>query len=466
MATLTFQLPTGARMSRRSTLAAAALAAVLALSGCDSLLDTSPPDQLSDDKAVTTPSGARAALAGAYGQLQSGYYYGGTVAHMGDLYSDNATHTGTFTVYQEISRIDLRADNGEVAGVWNNVYDAIKRVNVLIQRVPNINGFDPVEQEQILGEAYFLRALHYFNLVRIYGGVPLRLEPVTDPDEAANITRATEGEVYAQILADLAEAEGRMSNVTAPVNHATQAAAKALAAKVHLTMGNYNQAIAKANEVQALGFDLAPSYASLFSGDEANTIESIFNLTFTAVQYNLLGYYWQSYEEGGRYELAPTRDLMDAYDTTGTDARFLWNVTPDPGNGYEEEFAYGTKWPSVAGDEDYPVIRYADVMLIKAEAFAQLNQIDSAVAYYNPVRVRAGLTPDVAGGNITTQQQALDAVDRERRLEFFGEGHRFFDLVRTGRFAAKLGVNPQRALWPIPLSEITVAPQITQNPGY
>lgn len=463
MTTTTLQLPAGARMFRRSLLA---VAATLALGACDSLLDTSPPDQLSDDKAVTTPQGAYAALAGAYGAMQNGYYYGGTLTHFGDLYADNATHTGTFVVYQEASNKDLRPDSPEVGGAWDNIYDAIKRTNVLIARVPNIAGFDPVEQDQVLGEAYFLRALHYFNLVRMYGGVPLRTAPVTDANEAANITRSTVAETYALILADLAEAEARMSNDGANPNHATPAAAKALAVKVHLTMGNYALAITKANEVEAAGFALTGDYTDLFNGDEANTVETIFTLTFNATQYNLLGYYWQTYEAGGRFEIAPTRELMDAYDTTGTDARFQWNITPDPNNGYEEEFASGTKWPSVAGDEDLPILRYADILLSKAEAFAQLGQVDSAVAYYNPILVRAGLAPDVFGVDVTTAQEALDRIDEQRRLEFFAEGHRYFDLVRMGRFQTVLGVPAFRELWPIPLSEITVAPQITQNPGY
>lgn len=463
MTTTTPSLPTGLRMFRRSFLA---VAATLALGACGSLLDTSPPDELSDDKAVTTPAGARAALSGAYNALQSGYYYGGSFTHHGDLYADNAAHTGTFAVYQEIDRNDIRADNGEVAGMWNNMYDAIKRANLLIERVPTIPGFDPVEQEQILGEAYFLRALHYFNLVRFFGGVPLRLTPVTDPNEAANISRSTEAEVYAQVLQDLGEAESRMSNVTGPTNHATVGAAKALLAKVYLTQGNYAQAIAKADEVQALGYSLASDYTDLFNGDEANTPEGIFSLSFTAVQYNLLGYYWLSYDLGGRYEIAPTQSVMDAYDTLGTDVRLAWNIAPDPSAGYAEGSAYGTKWPSTAGAEDLPILRYADILLTKAEAFAQLGQVDSAVAYYNPVRVRAGLPAHVVGVDVTTPAQALDEVDLQRRLEFFAEGHRYFDLVRMGRAQAVLGIPAFRVLWPIPQSEITVAPNITQNPGY
>ena len=157
---------------------------------------------------------------------------------------------------------------------------------------------------------------------------------------------------------------------------------------------------------------------------------------------------------------------MNAYDTLGTDTRFTWNIKPDPTDGYTESYASSQKWPTVNGGEDLPILRYADMLLTKAEAFANLGNVDSAVAYYNPIRTRAGLPAHVSGVDVTTAQQALDEIDLQRRLEFFGEGHRFFDLVRMGRFVPVATPDAFRVLWPIPQSEITVAPNITQNPGY
>jgi hypothetical protein len=451
----------------------AALVVPLFLGGCD-LLDTSPPDQLSEDKTVTTPAGARAALAGAYNALQNGFYYGGTMTHFGDLYADNANHTGTFTSYQEASQRVFFADNSDVTGMWNNIYEAIKRANVLIQKVPGINGFEPGEQDQILGEAFFLRALSYHNLVKYYGGVPLRLQPIIDPADAANQPRATVQEVYTQILSDLTEAETRMVNMTSPDNHATVGAAKALIARVQLYQGNYSQALAKAEEVIALGYTLASAYSDLWSSDAAETPENIFRLTFTLNQVNLLGYYWLSdvlATGAGRFEMGPTQSLINAYDTLSTDERLTWNIAPDPsGGGYIEGSqsggSYGTKFPTPNGAEDFHVIRFAEILLIKAEALARANQLDSAVATYNQIRVRAALPPHVLGVDVTTQQSVLDAIDKERRLEFAEEGDRFPDLVRSGRAVATLGISADRQLFPIPQSEIDVAPAVTQNPGY
>ena len=149
MTTTTSLPPKGARMFQRSLLL---LAATLVLGACN-VLDTSPPDQLSDDKAIKTPGGARAALAGAYNELQDGFYYGGTMTHFGDLYADNANHTGTFTSYQDAFLHAFFADNSDVTGMWNHIYDAIKRANTLIDRVPNVTGFAAGEQEQIFQAA-------------------------------------------------------------------------------------------------------------------------------------------------------------------------------------------------------------------------------------------------------------------------------------------------------------------------
>ena len=471
MPTMTTQFPKGARMFQRS---AFLLVATLALGACGDMLDTSPPDQLSDDKVIKTPGGARAALAGAYNALQSGYYYGGTLTHFGDLYADNANHTGTFVSYQEAAQRTFFADNADVTGMWNAIYEAIKRTNVLIQKVPNVAGFAPGEQDQILGEAYFLRALNYHNLVKYYGGVPLRLEPITNPDEAANLARATVPEVYAQIIADLTEAETRMTNSTDPDNHASVGAAKALLARVYLYQGNYASALAKAQEAEALGYTLAPNYSDLFDSDAVDTPEDILKLTFTLNQYNLLGYYWLTdllNTGAGRVEMGPTQSLIDAYDTLSTDTRLTWNIAPDPsGGGYVEGSqaggSYGTKFPGPNGDEDFHIIRFAEVLLIKAEAFAQQNQLDSAVANYNQILARAGLDTDTLGVDITTQGQILARIDTQRRLEFAEEGDRYPDLARSGQAVTVLGIPAFRVLFPIPQSEIQVAPNVTQNPGY
>ncbi len=459
--------------ARRWTRLALLLPLVLGAGACSNLLDTSPPDSAPEDEAVVTPAGARVALAGAYAALQSGFYYGGTMTHFGDLYADNAVHTGTFTSYQDAAAHSFFGDNSDVTGMWNAIYNAVKRTNTLLAKVPNITALDAGERDQILGEAHFLRALHYHNLVKYYGGVPIRLTPITDPSQIQPLPRSTVAEVYTQILADLNESLALMSNATSS-NHASLGAAHALLARVYLYQGNYAQALSEAQQVDGFGYELTQRYADLFNRDDAETTENIFKLTFTSnlSQANLFGYYWLSdaLDVGaGRYEIAPSQDLINAYDTTGTDARFLWSIAPDPsGDGFVEGAAYGTKFPTPQGAEDFHVIRYAEVLLIKAEAFARAANLDSAVATYNLIRERAGLAPHVLNTDVTTQAEVLAAIDHERRLELAEEGDRFPDLTRDPtRAIALLGLGgPNRLLFPIPQAEIDIAPEVTQNPGY
>ncbi|MEO8448936.1 MAG: RagB/SusD family nutrient uptake outer membrane protein [Gemmatimonadota bacterium] len=441
------------RLSRNLLVTTAFFAAA-----CTNFLDTNPPDALPDQLAITSPAGARAALAGAYNALQSGSYYGGDFMFFNDLYGDNALHTGTFSTYGDAGAHQFRADNQTVDDIWNAIYEAIKRDNLLIEKVPNVAGLPSAERDQILGEAYFLRGLNYHNLVKLYGGVPLVVTPVKRPEDAASLTRSSAADVYTQIVADLKQAEQLMSS-DSPTNHATVAAAKALLARVYLYRGDNANALAKANEVVALGFSLALDYSDLFDADGKDTPEDIFKVTFTAQQFTNAGYYWQSTDDGGRAELGPTQSLIDAYDPA--DLRGQWNI-----KGTEAGSASGTKWPTAIGAEDFPGIRFAEVLLIKAEALARLGQLPEAVATYNDIRVRAGLAPHELGVDVTTQQQVLDAIDRERRLELAEEGDRFADLVRSGRAVTVLGVPAFKLLFPIPQAEINVAPGIVQNPGY
>jgi hypothetical protein len=264
--------------------------------------------------------------------------------------------------------------------------------------------------------------------------------------------------VYAQIIADLTQAE-QLISTTSPTTHATAAAAKALLARVYLYQGDYANAKAKADEVVALGFSLAPNFSDLFDAEGINTPEDIFKLQFSAVDYTNAGYYYISGDNGGAGEVAVEGDLISHFDTAN-DLRFAWSIDTLTSP------AEGTKWQTTAGAEDFHIIRFAEVLLIKAEAEAQLTNLSAAVDAVNLIRVRAGLTPDTLGIQLNTQQDVLTEIALQRRLELAFEGDRFPDLVRTGQAQTVLGIPAFRELFPIPQSEIDVAPNITQNPGY
>lgn len=437
-------------------LAPALLLAVTA--GCDGLLDTDPVDQLPVDDAITTAEGARTALAGAYNALQSQAYYGGDFLFLQDLSADNAVHTGTFQTFDDADVNQLRADNGTVESVWDAVYIGLNRANVLLQQVPDVADLDEDERDQILGEAHFLRALHLHNAVKLWGDVPMPLEPAASVDEASRITRTSAAQVYAQIVADLQQAVSLMSDED-QTRQASVGAARALLARVQLYRGEWAAALAQAEAVEGMGYELAPAFGDLFDDEGEDTDEDILRVTFTASDYNNLGYYYISEDEGGRGEVAPQQELIDAFEAD--DERLAWSIAGD-----EEGDAFGTKFPTTAGAEDVHVIRFAEVVLTRAEALARLNRLEEAVAQYNRVRERAGVDAHVLGVDVTTQAQVLEAVWRERQRELAFEGDRWADLVRTGRAVGVLGIPAFQALYPIPQGEIDVASGLTQNPGY
>jgi starch-binding outer membrane protein, SusD/RagB family len=432
-------------------------ALLVAAAGCDSALTTQPVDRVPAENAIVDAATARAALVGAYDALQALSYYGRTFEVLGDLSADNAEHVGTFQYLGQVDRNQLQADNTAVTNVWIAIYDAVTRTNLILQKVPNVAGLTDPQKNQILGEAHFLRALHYHNLVKFWGDVPMPLEPLESPADAAKLTRTPKAQVYTQILSDLTQAEQLMTTAK-QARQASLGATRALRARVLLYNENYQGALDAANTVQAMGYSLAPLFETLFTDEGANTPEDIFRVSFTATEYNEMGYY---YLFDGRWEVAPTANLYAAY--SAGDRRRDVSLGKD-GSDYE-----GTKFPTTIGAEDLHVIRFAEVLLIKAEALARLGRLAEAVTEYNKIRVRAGLAPHVLGTNVTTQADVLNAVLAERRLELALEGDRFPDLVRTGRAMTALGLPANRAfqlLYPIPSRELVVSSGLTQNPGY
>lgn len=441
-------------MRLRSFLPALALVTATA---CDSALQTEPVDRVPVDQAIVDGAGARAALIGAYDALQDLSYYGTDLLVLGDLSADNADHVGTYQFMGQVARNQLQADNSSVAGMWEAIYAGLARTNLLLARVPDVPGLADAERNQILGEAHFLRALHYHNLVKYWGAVPMPLAPVATAAEAAAFTRAPVADVYTQIVSDLDQAQQLMTNAS-QTRQGSLGAVRALRARVLLYKGDWAGAEAAADEVLGMGYSLAGSYPSLFTADGTDTPEDIFRVSFTPQEYNEMGYY---YLWDGRAEVAPTEDLYGSYEAG--DVRRDWSIEEDDGD------FQGTKFPTTIGGEDIHVIRLAEVMLIRAEAIARQGRLGPAVAAYNPLRVRAKLAPHVFGTDVKTQAEVLDAIWHERRVELAMEGDRWPDLVRTGRAASVLGLTADRAfqtLYPIPASERVVSPLLSQNPGY
>ncbi|MEJ7812492.1 MAG: RagB/SusD family nutrient uptake outer membrane protein [Gemmatimonadaceae bacterium] len=442
-------------MTTRLRLALPALI-LAAFTACDSVLETEPVDRVPSDREIVSPQTARAALIGAYDALQSLSYYGRTFLVLGDLSADNARHRGTFQYLGDVDRNQVQADNTAVTNVWGSIYTALSRVNTILALVPGVEGLTDTDRNEILGEAYFLRALHFHNLVKFWGDIPTPLAPVTNASEAAAFTRTPQAQVYDQILSDLDKAATLVT--VKQTRQASPGAVLALRARVLLYKGDYAGALDAANKVLALGYTLATNYSDLFTADGTNTGEDILRITFTPQEYNELGYY---YLRAGRREVGVTPNLNSSYETG--DTRKTQTVAPSG-----SEFQ-GTKFPTTIGGEDLHVIRLAEVILIKAEALARLNQLPEAVTEYNKLRLRAKLVAHVFGTTVRTQAEVLAAIAKERRLELALEGDRWPDLVRTGQAMSVLALPADRAfqlLYPIPSREIVVAPGLKQNPGY
>jgi hypothetical protein len=454
-------------MKLRHLLSAALL--VAAAAGCDDVLQTEPTTALPQDQMIVDAATARAALNGAYDALQSGSYYGLDMLLLGDLPADNAVWTGTFQFLDDIAKNDIKADNAEVAAMWSALYNQIERDNVVLQRVPQLTDIADTARNDVLGQAHFLRALSYHNLVKYWGAVPMPLEPAAGPADAQAYTRAPVEQVYAQILSDLDRAQQLITN-TSNTRYATPTAARALRARVLLyraslpgnanAAADYQGALDAANAVLAGRDTLVVPYAELFAATGANTTEDVFRVNFNATETNSISNY---YLQVGRAEVAPSPSIDAAYPTG--DLRKAWSVRP---SGNTNRPLNGNKYSARPGTEHVHVIRLAELVLIKAEVLARQNRLPEAVAEYNKVRVRAGLRPHVLGTDVTTQASVLAAIDLERRLELAFEGDRWPDLVRRGVAAQVKGFTsrPGQALLPIPLRDTRISPGLTQNPGY
>jgi hypothetical protein len=441
--------------------AALAFLLVGSLAACDSILDQSPPDRLPTEDAITDARGARAALAGAYDGLRGAdeFYYAAEFVTLGDLSADNVVSVGISGPFDFADANQLRANNSSVAGVWEDIYEALNRVNVILEQVPLVTDLEETEKNQILGEAYAMRALNLHNLTKFWGDVPMPLVSAKSVEEASQISRTPAAQVYQQIVADLAQAETLVTE-TGDATRVTTGFVDALQARVALYQGDWAGALAEADEVLAQGYTLAPDFTSLFDAEGTDTPEDILKLVFTAEQFSWHGFYYTSDDLGGEGTVGPSQKLIDVFDPA--DVRGTWSIFGDT-----EGEASGLKFPTTIGAEDFHVIRLAEVLLIKAEAQARLNDLVGAVDTYNPIRERAGLEPHTLGDEVTTQADVLAEIDLQRQLELAFEGDRWPDLVRSGRAVEVMGGIPEyQTLYPIPQTEIDVAPGVTQNPGY
>ncbi|WP_310395999.1 RagB/SusD family nutrient uptake outer membrane protein [Hymenobacter sp.] len=445
----------------RLLLAGQVATAALGLSACNDLLEPTPVQQLPDDQAITDAGSARAATIGVYDRVQAYYQLNWPV--LGFLPGENVRFNGTLNQFLQIDQNQLSADNVLITEAWTQMYQAVNAANNVLAALPGIN--DPLlpaaEKNQLLGEAYFLRALVYFDLGRGWGGVPLVLAPTRSKENGRGLGRSTQAETYDQVLADLTQAETLLPEA-ATRNRAVKAAARALRARLHLYRQQWADAEAYATQVIASSnYRLVTPYRS-FSTAPFLSQESVFELTFSNSDANTMWNNWFPSALGGQFNFQPVPAaiaLLNDPAVGGSRAALLAStvIAGAP-------VTYGNLYSrSAQRDDPSYVLRLAEQHLIRAEARARQANLPDALADLNAVRTRAG----VGATSATTADQLLLALENERRVEFAFEADRWFDLVRTSRADDVLGVTDQRRwLFPIPFNDLVADPDLVQNPGY
>ncbi|WP_018619653.1 RagB/SusD family nutrient uptake outer membrane protein [Spirosoma luteum] len=476
----------------------------LMLAGCD-VLEKNPLPSITPENFFQNADDAESALTAAYDALQQAGTYGQDLNVVGEMPSDNCTSTNGDV--NALERIIWTPQTGQVGSIFQASYIGINRANVVLNYVPGI-AMDTVRRSQILGEAYFLRALHYFNLVRLYGGLPLRLEP-TESGESSTVVmaRSSVEQVYAQIVSDLQQAEQRTASTfgsqAANRTRVIKTAVNALQTRVFLTQQRWAEAITAANKVLTSNlYQLMPSFNDLFPPE--NKIESIFEVQFAGtadggfILPDLILPSPPATYSFPKFNI-PTPELL-AYADTLNDRRwrFTGEVTQAGRNHASFVMARSTnandngpfvyKWRSnpnaFNSPDNYYVLRLADVMLMYAEASNEQNGPNQdALNKLNTIRARAGLSA-LALSDVATQQAFRNEVDRQRRLELAFEGERWFDLLRYARqtLANPTQIHPVTALdiiqqvrgsrdvnyllFPFPQTEINNNSLLQQNPGY
>jgi hypothetical protein len=479
----------------------------------DDMLITTDPTRISSELFYKDETQLLQALNGVYGSLQT---ITGSAYIFQEFPSDNTTldfnplDRGGAAGWEAFEFSTVNQGNGEIANVWNQYYAMMYNINYALEKMTG-STVDAAIKAPIEGQLKFIRAYSYFNLVQYFGDVILVTKTLDKPDAAFDLTRSPQAEVWAQVEKDLKEAVALLPATypAAQLGRVTKGAALSLLGKTYLTQKKYADAVTTLKQVTALGYTLNPVYADNFNTAKKNGPESIFEIQYQGG--NDLGE-WSSFAytfaprlsagavtgfanttPGGRN--IPTNDMIAAYEPGDLrkDASLKTSYTL---NGVVVPIPYVIKFThthTITGrtDDNWPVLRYSDVLLMLAESINEATGPSAeAFDYLNQVRKRAGLAA-VAG----LDKVALrDAVMKERRVELAFENQRWFDLRRTktpaelsafmNAYGAKEKAKPtvdrggiafnaldyvytdNEYYLPIPAPQILISSKLTQNPGY
>lgn len=477
----------------------------LMILSCDDFLDLEPISEEISANGYDTASQIEAALVGSYESFQSAEYYVWDNILFSDVRSDNAYAGGDNPEIFAIDKLELTPTNSRLFRNWSNLYNAIAKANLVIDRIGLVD--DPAltseRRDQIRGEAKFLRAYHYFTLVKLWGGVPLVTAYSTSalPSEV-NIPRSSVEEVYNQIITDLEEAASLLPDTYGSDNNinkarATAGAANALLAKVYAQKPNpdYAKVVEKIELVEnsTANYTLI-GYANLFNGNNYNNAESIIEVQYLGgnegnygpqllLPPSISGDTWRKF-------VTPSKNLISAFNEQGDVVRKNASILNETvqwvdeywGNAVGSSIPFSYKWKVAGGfnssNRQY-LLRLGDIILLKAEALNELNQLELATVEVNRIRNRANL-PNLTPSQRSSKEVLRTTILKERRLELFQEGHRWDDLVRNNAALSTMqnlveidlrtgnpvnyNMTPAKILLPIPQQELDRNPALTQNP--
>ena len=477
-------------------------------------LDLSPTTTLNSGNAYKSAKDLNNAITGAYNTFYQEFYNWDYIL-LGDMRSDNAYAGGggdiATTPYDNLT---IQAGNTRIEFDWAQLYQGIGRCNIILDKINDIT--DPEldkddMRKKIIGQASFLRAYHCFHLVKTWGGVPIELHSNTTDPSKTNLPRSTEKEVYDQIVKDLEVAIANLPDKYSDDNtenkaRATKGAANALMAKVWAQRSDRDYAKVKTYcdaVINSNIYSLMANYADLFDGDHYMNDESILEIAFQTdpnwITSNWGTALFNEVGDGFQNYCVPSKDLVNLYVSQNDNIRQNANIIFRTDNLYADEnwnpcndpatavpYYYKEKHPNGwnGGDHLY-LLRFADIILLKAEAQNETGDLGGAIANVNLIRNRVGL-PNITA---SSKEELRTKILNERRMELAFEAQRFDDLVRNGVFVStmnnlkeykfscdngtpsapiliKYNATVEKQLCPIPQNERDRNPSITQNPGY
>jgi starch-binding outer membrane protein, SusD/RagB family len=480
---------------------------VMMTTACKKFVDYNPHEdyQITSDDYLKTPDDYQKTVIGVYSPLQ--WIWANTV--IGDIASDNSVSGGENATdeigFQQIDDYQITSTNSYLTEAWKSSYEGINRANYLTE---NKGKLDFTGKDALYGEVYFLRAFYYFELVKLFGDVPLFVDKRLGATDSKTFQRSPKADVYKQIELDITNAIAVLPITNVQKGRVTKYAAQALLGKVLLYQNKFDAAASALENVVKGPFSLVPDFGNIFLQSGENGTESVFEIQYSnsspfydwsnpgrgqgnlAVQVcgirNLTGN--SPYGQGWSTNL-PTANLaaaftagdkrkdvtmldIEAYKTANPALNITYLVAP-----YKNTGLYNQKYLPRKGEtsgqvelnylNNFRTIRYADVLLMAAEANnrAMAPNDVKALDYLNKVRQRA--FGDALHNSTATGTALKQAIWDERRVELAMEGDRFFDLVRTGQAATKItGFQANKnELFPIPQQEIDIS-GLTQNPGY